>query len=278
MRFIDPHIHLFSQARGNYQWLAADNPPFWPQKAALRRDVSEHELNVPGMQGYVHIEAGFDNVRPWREVHWLQQHCRLPMRVIGSVALSSPHFSAQLSALATCGQVVGVRDILDDRAADLLRQPQVRHHLGCLADSNLVFEAQLAITDTAAVQQLAAVLQRYPRLQVVLNHAGGVADAASFSRQWQTAMRMLSRFKNLAVKVSGFEMCFRPLNWRELTRTTEFAVQHFGKERVMLASNFPLISWQYSYRRYWQQVAQQLPHAYRDAVVYDNAAHYYRFS
>ncbi len=278
MRFIDPHIHLLSPTRGQYHWLAPDQPPDWPQKAMLRRDVSEHELRVPGMQGFVHIEAGFDNARPWREARWLQQHCRLPMRVVGGVTLGAADFRTQLDALMACPQVVGVRDILDERAAELLRQPRVQHHLGCLADSRLVFEAQLSITDPAAERQLSALLQRYPGLQVILNHAGGVIDAQRGSRQWQAAMRRLSQFANLAVKVSGFEMGLQPVSWRALTRASQFAVQHFGQQRVMLASNFPLITWQFRYRDYWQQVAQHLPQASRDALVYDNAAHYYRFA
>ena len=71
MHIIDPHIHLFALAQGKYHWLKPENPPFWPDKYKICRNVTEQELSLTKplhLDGFVHIEAGFDNERPHLEI------------------------------------------------------------------------------------------------------------------------------------------------------------------------------------------------------------------
>ncbi|WP_414829764.1 amidohydrolase family protein [Alteromonas sp. H39] len=279
MSIIDPHLHLFSLSRGRYDWLKPDNPPFWPEKGTICRDVSEYELNQVTLAGYVHIEAGFDNDRPWREVNWLHGHCRLPVRIVGGINLSADHFFTQLDALSAKRNVVGVRDILDVRAAALLAQPVVRHRLGAIADRGLIFEAQLPLTDAAAVTQLERVLNHQSELMLVINHGGfpPVTTCSSQVRQWEQAMRRLSAYPGVSVKLSGWEMVSDMMNWRQVRRTIATALTYFGSERVMMASNFPLLTFRMNYADYWQRICELIPEDCRDALVRANASRVYRF-
>ena len=69
--WIDPHVHLFALQEGDYHWLKPNNPPFWPDKDVIAKSTYEHHLRRASkgkLTGFVHIEAGFDNERPWREI------------------------------------------------------------------------------------------------------------------------------------------------------------------------------------------------------------------
>lgn len=46
MKFIDPHIHLFNLALGQYQWLKPENPPFWPDKNIINNNFTESDLST----------------------------------------------------------------------------------------------------------------------------------------------------------------------------------------------------------------------------------------
>ena len=120
MKFIDPHVHFFDRAKGEYQWLRADHPPWWPDKAIINRDFSPEDIlnHLPKHMtclGFVHIEAGFDNAQPWREIAWLESKITQPFKSIACIDLTiAPNeFEKQLSTLMTFQSVVGVRHILD---------------------------------------------------------------------------------------------------------------------------------------------------------------------
>ena len=281
MNIIDPHLHLFSLSQGRYDWLKPENPPYWPQKDALYRDVSEYELSQVKLAGYVHIEAGFDNLRPWRESNWLQTHCRLPVRIIGGINLLSNDFFTQLDALTANANVVGVRDILDERAEDLLQLPVVRHRLGVLADQNLIFEAQLSLTDSNAVAQLERVLTVRPDLKLVINHGGfppmRLSETKNQMQLWLQSLKRLSVYPGVSIKLSGWEMMSDVIDWARVSQVIDASLMHFGTDRVMMASNFPLVTFRLSYSAYWQQLRSCVPQQYSDALLRINALKTYRF-
>lgn len=281
MTIIDPHVHLFSLSRGEYGWLKPENPPCWREKAAICRDVSEFELGAMNLGGYVHIEAGFDNARPWREVNWLQSHCRLPVRIVGGIALTSADFHTQLDALSAKPQVAGVRDILDARAAELLGLPLVRHRLSVIADRGLVFEAQLSLTDLHAVSQLEKVLDSNPQLSLVINH-GGFPPLSDEQRayqmlRWEQSLRRLAAYPHVSIKLSGWEMMTNTVNWEWISRIIDTTLSVFGSKRVMMASNFPLVTFRMGYAAYWDCIRKRVPAKHGEALLHSNASRIYGF-
>ena len=72
-KIIDPHIHLFDLAKGQYQWLQTNNPPFWPDKHIIQKNFIEQDLKLNNnfsLEGIAHIEAGFDNESPIEEINF----------------------------------------------------------------------------------------------------------------------------------------------------------------------------------------------------------------
>ena len=71
---IDPHVHFFNLLDGQYTWLQGSNPPAWPNLEKIKRPISAQQLANSTdfkLKGLVHIEAGFDNSAPIKELNWL---------------------------------------------------------------------------------------------------------------------------------------------------------------------------------------------------------------
>lgn len=260
MKIIDPHLHLFNLSEGEYAWLQPDKPPFWPDKQIINREFSQADLQLPEqlqLTGLVHIEAGFDNHQPGREIAWLESCLNLPFRSIASADLttSSQAFSALLDELESYPSVAGVRHILDDQAASLLANPQVIHNLQQLAERGLIFDCQYSLTDTYATQLLAAFLDTQP-LQTVINHAGFPPLAAEAGKIWQENLTRLADYPQVSIKASGWEMTDRNYPETMISQILEQLLQSFGTRRVMLASNFPLCNFSTSYEDLWQTYSE----------------------
>lgn len=299
MKIIDPHLHLFNLPDGDYAWLKSDNAPYWPDKKKIHRSFSEQELtladqngNEPlSLGGFVHIEAGFDNQHPWREISWLESHCQHPFRSIATIdlTLATPAFEQSLIKLCEYKSVVGGRHILDEQAVELLSNPQVQCNLTCLAKYQLLFELQIPLSNNEAVELMAQTLHNNPSLKVIINHAGSPTfsyPALNFQKEndhtsWLLGLKRLSRFEQCAIKCSGWEMADRKysLNW--VKTVLEACVNHFGKNRVMLASNFPLCLLVNSYQQTWLNNFQLLSNELNleekkcEALLYSNASHWY---
>lgn len=258
MKIIDPHLHLFDLEQGDYQWLEADSPPFWADKKIIKHSFTEKDLQLSSpfeLTGFVHIEAGFDNRNPWREIAWLERTCSLPFRSIAGInlLLSSNDFQQTLDKLCQYKSVVGVRDILDENAFEYLSNPLVLNNLALLAQKQFIFECQMHLSDVAATAQLIKVVDELPSLKLVINHAGCPPENVNSDRwkDWQQSLQSLSHFENISIKCSGFEMVNRDYSttWQQIV--IKQCLSNFGLNNTMLASNFPLCLFKSSYQRSW---------------------------
>ena len=124
---IDAHLHLFDLVQGDYHWLKEENTPFWPNKNIICQNFNEQDLAVnPPFElgGFIHIEAGFDNIKPWREIAWLESHCQLPFKSVAAInlTLNKNDFIEQVDQLLHYQSVVGCRHILSSIACAVLRR------------------------------------------------------------------------------------------------------------------------------------------------------------
>ena len=286
MQIIDPHLHLFDLSLGQYNWLRAENPPDWPDKAKICQDFSEADIDLGSdleLTGYAHLEAGFDNQASWREVDWLEQQAGLPLRTIAhlDLRLHPEAFAGGLAQLKQRCSVVGVRHIFDGEVSELIKHPNTLQNLASLAASNLHFELQFETQNENHCRKVAGLIADLPELDFVLNHAGfcPTNTASAGYAASRLGLEQLAKLKNLSVKSSGFEMLNRAFNPAEAARLTRALCELFGDRRVMLASNFPLITLSMSYNDYWAQMiealqAENLP---VERLVYQNAKRIYRF-
>ena len=263
-RFIDPHLHLWDTQQGQYHWLRnASNLP---------SQVGESELHC---EAYVHIEAGFDNTQPWRELAWLESATTKPMRAITTLDLTLPSqiFMEYLTKCAQYTSCVGGRHIMDTAALNLLGNPQVIENLNTLAQHGYLFEAQFDAADHEVTGRVSDLLHAHTDWRWVINHCGYPALSSLEQDNWRAGMITLSQIPSLVIKCSGFEMQDTHFAWAEVRHVIDQCIECFGHERVLLASNYPLLSWRMSYREYWSYLTQA--YANRPELYYDNAKRVY---
>lgn len=278
-RVIDPHIHLFDLEQGNYGWLEEEQEPHWPDKAKITRDYSEGDLFLGDsitLEGFVHIEAGFDNESPWRELAWLENHCELPFKSIAYGNVSSEIFVEQLDQLTAFASLVGIRFILEQNAEALLKNDVVRKNLALMAEKGLLFEAQLPLADSSAVDALCQLMSELPSLRVVINHTG---LPEQLSESWMESVMRLAHHPECHIKCSGWEMFDRDWSAEKIKPLVSFAIRQFGLTRVMLASNFPVSELSCSYQQIWQCYLKEMKWKgfEKEMLVYENAKRIYQF-
>lgn len=258
MKIIDPHLHLFNLEEGDYHWLKANNPPFWPNKQVVNRNFSEADLVIGSrleLAGFVHIEAGFNNDKPERELAWLERNCTTPFKSIAFANICSVDFHSQIQTLLQYTSFIGIRHILDEQAETILTHSHTLNNLKLLASLDLVFELQCDCSNMVVVEQLVAYLLVLPNLTIIINHCGATGSN-SLNRELHNGLTALAKHKRCFIKCSGWEMCDN--NWQTeiLAPLVSSVITIFGEHRVMLASNFPLCLFSLSYSQLWQHYTQ----------------------
>jgi predicted TIM-barrel fold metal-dependent hydrolase len=303
IKIIDPHIHLFDLSAGNYDWLKPDNEPFWPDKSKIARSYSDANIQLQSKfktVAYVHIEAGFDNVKGDREIANTVKRATLPLRSIGCVdiTLSPTNFMNALGTQAKHKSAVGIRHILEETTSNNtsilldLENPHSFTNLAFLESHNGIFELQFDVNNREHVVQVFTFFSRMPKLQLVLNHAGFAPLSFDSNNEhyvsfedWMINIQLLAKLPNIAVKCSGFEMVDRNYSAAHVKAVIAHCIDTFGIDKVMLASNFPLCELSLSYEDYWLQLlatAGQLTTEHpsnlnKEALYYDNAFRIYQF-
>lgn len=288
MKIIDPHLHLFDLKKGNYSWLRPENPPFFEDKHAIARNFSEHDLTLTSpltLVGFVHIEAGFNNQQPWREIAWLENSCKMPFRSIAMLDITLPKlpFLRQLDKLMRYQSVVGIRYILDDDALVILNNENSQNNLVSLAKKKLIFELQMSLADNQAVNSLVKILSVTPRLKLCINHAGWPTQNNQQQAIWLHNLQRLASFSHVFIKCSGFEMTNRAYSANWASKVIHQCINSFGINRVMLASNFPLCLWHASYQETWlantEFTSTALTYSTKQLqqLCFSNAQHFYKF-
>ena len=283
-KIIDPHLHFFNLKKGDYAWLKPQNPPFWSDKHLINKNFFEADilLQPPNqLSGFVHIEAGFDNQHPWREIDWLQQHCTLAFRSVAFADITATTFTEHLEQLKQRKSVVGIRHILDERADQILSSTLIQQHFSLLAKAKYSFDAQLSLTDDPAIQQLVVLANKYKTVRIIINHAGWppAGNDVNGQEKWKHNMQKLATCGNIAIKLSGWEMSNRAWQPQQVATVIKDCMATLGDNKVMLASNFPLCLLSSGYSELWDNYAKlaNINSNSYNKITYINAETWYNF-
>ncbi|MEM0911403.1 MAG: amidohydrolase family protein [Pseudomonadota bacterium] len=281
MKIIDPHLHFFDLEHGDYKWLDIENPPHWPLKHTINRNFDESSIILSSsleIAGYVHIEAGYNNQQSWEEVALWQKKATLPFRAIQCADLTE-HPEIFRMGLA-CGlnntSLVGVRHIIDDY--NVLSHVNFLENLQLLAKLNLIFELQCDLRCVDTTNALMNALENVPNLSVSLNHLGFIpAQNTQPYQHWLSHFKALIQHRHLGIKVSGLEMRQSDVTPDDIARTLDPCLTEASIDSIMMASNFPIVTFVNSYQGYWQTVINVIDRlgVKTDLLVAENAFQQY---
>jgi predicted TIM-barrel fold metal-dependent hydrolase len=159
-----------------------------------------------------------------------------------------------------------VRGVRHKPAPGMMDGARWRKGYAQLAPHGLHFELQAPFS---LHQEAARLARDFPDTPLVLNHTG--LSSAEDPRGWRVAMEALARYPNVMVKISGMGVPAR-----------EFvlgAIELFGVERAMFASNYPVDGLRASFTAIYsafEELTRGMAEAKRRALFHDNAVRIYR--
>jgi predicted TIM-barrel fold metal-dependent hydrolase len=232
-----------------------------------------------GIIGYADLTLG-DDVRPVLEAH----------------IAASPHRFRGIRHAAGWHPSDEIRNSHTNPPEGLLTLDSFRRGFAHLAPLGLTFEAWLYHPQ---ISQLTEVAREFPETPIVLDHFGGPLGIGEYANkgadvfeQWKPAVEELAKCPNVYAKLGGINMPINGFGWHqrvnpptsdELVEAThhyyDFTIQHFGPERCMFESNFPVDKASVSYPVLWnafKKMAAGYSEAEKDAMFYGTATKFYR--
>jgi L-fuconolactonase len=253
---IDTHAHLWHLDRDDYSWLAA------PRWEAIRRDFGVADLRATlaplGIDGAVLVQA----LQSDAETDWLLDVADASPEVLGVVgwaALSDPQrLRRRLEALSGRAAFRGIRHLVGwPREGDLLARPHALAAFRVVAELGLVAEVMPArLSD---VHDVVNVARHVPELVLVVDHLAKPALDGGDRDEWAAAMTAAAREPNVATKLSGWTTPPGPqATAARLRPFVEHAVEVFGPDRLLYASNWPVTLVAGGYDWMWEETLETL--------------------
>jgi L-fucono-1,5-lactonase len=249
---VDAHQHYWRAGAQAHAWRGAEH-------AVLERDFEpadlRGELRAAGVDATVLVQAADEPAENDR----LAAYARATPTVAGVIAWLPVHEPAaarrELGRLAGLPRLAGVRRLVARDPLDWLARADVRDLFGELAERGLAWDV-VAVTPAqrAAVRRLAEAV---PGLRIVLDHLARAPLEGGGWADWEADLRALARCPAVALKLSvGIDALTAWERWdaQALARAVGIAVSAFGSERLMLASNWPVVLLRCPYVRAWRDL------------------------
>ena len=282
-RVVDAHVHIWDPARTDLYPYLSRPPEGGPGDASRmfrRFDVDMYREESAGwnVEKFVNVAAatGRHSVDETIELDQMAQAGAGPDAIIGGLPRTENVADAieLLDRQMAASRFRGVRPMggmdapLPD--AEVLR---------ALVDRNLLFEL---MTHPDQLQAAATQLAGFGDLNVVVEHTGWPrSNSDEEYALWRTGIDALAGLGgNVACKLSGLAMPFESMSADDLGRWLEYAIEAFGVDRCMFASNFPVDSMYGTFDDLYgafTEVAAGLDEPSREKLFAANAERVYRF-
>jgi predicted TIM-barrel fold metal-dependent hydrolase len=294
---VDPHQHFWDLSLGKHAWLRDEPPPpfRYGDTRPLRRDYlpADYRRDTRGhrIAATVYVETEWDPRDPLGETRWVEALAareRLPTAVVAQAWLDRDDGDEVLARQAACPLARGVRHkpaaapspaAVTAGAPGSMSDPRWRRGYARLARHGLSFDLQ---TPWWHLREAATLARDFPDTLIVLNHTGLPADRSPDGlRGWRGGMAALAAEPNTAVKISGLGVPGQPWTIEANREIVLRAIDVFGVDRAMFASNFPvdgLVATLDTIYRGFEEIVRGFAHADRLRLFHDNAVRLYRLA
>jgi predicted TIM-barrel fold metal-dependent hydrolase len=291
---IDPHHHLYDLKTGHYPWLQGPMlERVFGDYSAIRHDylIDDFRADIKNQNVVksVHLQVEYDHTDPVAETRWLQGVADMhgyPHGIVGFADLAAPNAQAVIEEHCQFANVRGIRQCLNFHrdpvktfidSPHLMSDPQWRQGYALLGRHDLSFDLQLYYTQMNEALTLA---QDFPDTPMVLNHTGMPVDRTPEEIEgWKQGMKSLASAQNVFCKISGLGMGDWQWTVASIRPFVLHAIEAFGVNRCMFASNFPVDKLFSSYDAVFdafKEITSEFSSDERRALFHDNAQRVYR--
>ncbi|NOY40496.1 MAG: amidohydrolase family protein [Planctomycetes bacterium] len=233
---IDAHHHFWQLDRYDYVWMS-------PDLQALYRDFGPDDLQPSLSNHNITSTVLVQTISSVDETRWFlelaNQHATIA-GVVGWVDLTDCRVSEQLDELGDSRKFVGVRhQVHDEPDPDWLARADVQHGLGEMARRSLTYDLLIR---PQHLEVSLRVAQKFPELRFVIDHIAKPEIAKHGWDDWATGIAALAACPNVACKLSGMITEADWTHWQptDLAPYIQHLLEHFGTDRVMFGSDWPV--------------------------------------
>lgn len=290
---IDPHHHLWNLEENYYPWLSDDvAPAAWGGYDQLLHNYTIDDFLADAKSEHlvksVHLDVGWDPRDPAGETRWLQGLADIhgfPHGIVGYADLRDPDVGRLLDEHLRFANFRGIRQSMNYHpeqaktylpVPDVSRTPEWRRGFRELAKRGLSFDLQLYYPQ---MQEFFELATDFPDVLILLNHNGMQVDGPDHFADWRAGMQVIAKAQNVVCKISGLGMGDHHWTTESIRPYVEVALEEFGVERCMFASNFPVDKLFSTYTAIFDAFREITRDYSRDeklALFHDNAARCYR--
>ena len=270
---------------------------------------------------YAYREGGPEELRPVGETEFLESvanragadaaiKTRVAAAIVGHANLTlGDKVAAVLEAhrAASPDRFRGIRHstiwdtsnaLRSDAPPGLLADRHFRHGFACLGKLDLTFDAWLYHPQ---LPELASLAQAFPEVTIILNHIAAPLGVGPYAGKrdevfqvWSRGIAALANCPNVFVKLGGVGSLRSGYDWHEravkpssaelasaLGPYFKWCIEHFGADRCMFESNFPVEKLSTSYVNLWnsfKRITEKYSASERAALFHDTAARVYRIA
>ncbi|HSI56981.1 MAG TPA: amidohydrolase family protein [Ideonella sp.] len=262
---VDAHQHFWRPARGDYAWLR----PGVPGLAPLCRDFLPADLQATllaqGVVQTVLVQAADSEAETDFLLALAAEHGFIG-GVVGWIDLSCAAAAETLARWAQHPKFKGVRPMLQDLPeADWIATAPHPAAMQALQRLGLRFDALVKAPQLAPLQRL---LQAWPALPVVIDHAAKPALAqgweGEWAGRWRADMARIAAHPQVMCKLSGLLTEMSPAQRRSPQAALETLrplwhtlLASFGPARLMWGSDWPVLTLAGDYAG-WVEVSETL--------------------
>ena len=286
--FTDAHVHFWDHALPGMRWRflepdfdhprlkgtqRLDTPVFGPDEL-LAEAGSERPHKM------VHIQCALlPAPTPTQETEWLESLADAggyPQAIVAGCRLRDPDAGAVLAANAAFPRFRGVRDL---SVMGAVTPSEVAGAFDAAAEHGASIELMLPLEH---YDSLVGLAHRWPSVTIVLGHAGQPLERdAAYLGRWSAALAELSgAAPNVVLKLSAIASSADPTWTVDSVRPVVLqAVEAFGAERCMFASNWPIDRLYGDYPRLiaaYREIASELSTQDQISLLHGTADRVYR--
>jgi len=294
---IDAHHHLWQLSGGPlyYPWLQDPQPHefFLGDYSSLKRDYLppdyRRDAAAHNVVKTVHVEAECRRDQQVAETRWLTELNALygmPNAIVAHAWFHTADAEQILAQQKAFPLVRGIRSKpVTSRspgesvtgAAGSMQDPKWLAGLRLLRKFDLSWDLRVP---TWHLEEAAQVVRANPDIPVALNHTGFPWDRSEAGLDlWRRGMKALAASEQVCCKLSCLCLQQGPWDYEDNRQIVLEAIEIFGIERCMFASNFPVDGLRVSYERMFadfKRMTAELSASDRRKLFHDNAARFYR--
>jgi L-fuconolactonase len=273
---IDAHQHFWQLSLPfDYGWLET------PRHEPIHRDfLPEHlepHLRALGIRRAIFVQTQH-NLEENRWAFGLADRYPFIAGIVGWIDLASDPCEEQLLELKRRPKFAGVRHVTQDEPDDdFIVGPNILRGLKVLEKHGVPFDLLFYVKHLRHVPALA---RRLPALRMVIDHLAKPHIRQRRSDDWLPDFRAAAGFPNVYCKLSGMitEADWRSWTAGDLKPYVQAALEHFGPERCMFGSDWPVCELAGSYEQVYHALVEALgpiSEPERAAIFGGTASRYY---